>query len=107
MTLNLRALLRVLGSGAIVVALLFFAGLFIISWLCCRTQAEGRGVLALATAARNFGAALAPAANSFDDPKITTMIIVGAIVCVTVSFLAAKWLRQQRPVPAAILANES
>ena len=61
---------------------------------CSAARTEVRGVLGLATAARNFGAALAPAENSFDDPKVTVMIIVGAIVCLVVSFLAAGWLRR-------------
>jgi hypothetical protein len=47
------------------------------------------GVLGLATAGRNFGAALVPAASSFNDPKVTIMIVVGAIVCPFVLFLAA------------------
>jgi len=58
------------------------------------------GVLGIATAARNFGAALVPAASSFSDPKVTIMIIVGAIVCLVVSFLAAGWLRRKAFVPA-------
>ena len=79
--LNVRLLLGVIGSGAILVALLYFAGLFIIGWLLGGSKPEVRGVLGLATAARNFGAALVPAASSFKDPKVTIMIIVGAIVC--------------------------
>ena len=56
----------------------------LLGWLFGAIKPEARGELGLATAARNFGAALAPATNSFDDPKIITMIIVGAIVCVVV-----------------------
>jgi BASS family bile acid:Na+ symporter len=93
--LNFRGLLGVLGSGAIAAALLFFAGLFMLGWLLGGSKAEVRGVLGLATAARNFGAALVPAAKSFSDPKVTIMIIVGAIVCLVVSFLAAGWLRRR------------
>ncbi len=92
--LNLRALLGILGSFVVVAALLYFSGLFFISWLLGGVKPEARGALALATTGRNFGAALAPAANSFHDPKITTMILVGAIVCVVVSFGAARWLRR-------------
>jgi hypothetical protein len=56
--------------------------------------------MGLATAGRNFGAAIVPAANSFSDPKVTIMIIVGAIVCLVVSFIAAGWLRGKTFVPA-------
>ncbi len=50
-------------------------------WLVGGSKSQVRGVLGLSTTARNFGAALVPASNSFTDPKVTIMIIVGAIVC--------------------------
>lgn len=89
--LNFHALLGVIGSGAILAALLFFIALFALGWLLGGSQ---RNVLGLATAARNFGAALAPAEKCFNDPKLTVMIIVGAIVCLVVSFAAAGWVRR-------------
>ncbi|MEA3210865.1 MAG: bile acid:Na+ symporter, family [Chthoniobacter sp.] len=79
--LNIRLLLGVLGSGAILVAALYFVVLFFIGWLLGGSKPEVRGVLGLATAGRNFDAALVPAASSFNDPKVTIMIVVGAIVC--------------------------
>lgn len=97
--LNLRALLGVIGSGAILAALLYIVGLFAVSWLSGGAEGEARGVLALATAARNFGAALAPAA-SFTDPNVTVMIVVCAVVCLVATFLAARWVRR-RGFPAA------
>jgi BASS family bile acid:Na+ symporter len=92
--LNLRALLAVIGSGAIFAALIFFTALFTFGWLLGGSQ---RSVLSLATAARNFGAALAPAESCFDNPKVTVMIIVGAIVCLVVTFVAAGWVRRRAP----------
>ena len=92
--LNFRALIGVIGSGAILAALLFFTALFGLGRLIGGAH---RSLLGLATAARNFGAALAPAENCFDDPKVTVMIIVGAIVCLVVSFLAAAWVRRNTP----------
>jgi bile acid:Na+ symporter, BASS family len=99
--INFRLLLGILGSFVVVAALVYFVGLFGIAWLLGGAIPGARGVLALATTGRNFGAALAPAASSFNDPKITVMIIVGAIVCVMVSFVAAKWLRRSRPASSA------
>jgi BASS family bile acid:Na+ symporter len=93
--LNFRALLGVIGSGAIGVALIYFAGLFILGWVLGGPKPEVRGALGIVTTARNFGAALVPAANSFSDPKVTIMIIVGAIVGLVVSFTAAGWLRHR------------
>lgn len=92
--LNIPILLGVLGSGAVLAAFLYFTGLFWIGWLLGGSNAGERGVLGLATAARNFGAALVPAAGSFTDPKITVMIIVGAIICIVVCFVAATWVRR-------------
>jgi BASS family bile acid:Na+ symporter len=93
--LNLTALGDVVGSGSIFAALLFFAGLFALAWFLGGSQ---RRVLSLATTARNFGAALAPAENCFDDPKVTVMIIVGAIVCLVVSFAAAGLVRRRSAI---------
>lgn len=94
---NTRALLGVIGSGAILAAILYVIGLFAVAWLLGGPSVEGRGVLALGTAARNFGAALVPAASSFSDPKVTIMLIVSAIVGLVVCFLAAAWVRRRMP----------
>jgi bile acid:Na+ symporter, BASS family len=99
--LNVRALLGVVDSGAILAALLYFTGLFSVSWLLGGPKPEVRGVIGLATAARNFGAALGPASSSFSDPQITIMIIVGGIGCLIVTLLAAGWVRRRTAsVPA-------
>ena len=95
--LNFRSLLNVIGSGAILVAILYIPGLLAVSWLVAGGKSEARQVMALAAAARNFGAALPPAA-SFADPNVTVMLIVSAIVCLVVTFLAAGWFRQRRDV---------
>ena len=87
-------------TGAILVELLCFVGLFSSGWFLGGSTPEVRGVLALASAGRNFGAALVPATSSFDYPKVTIMIVVGAMICPIVLFLAAGWVRRQTvPVP--------
>lgn len=91
--LNAGALIRVIGSGAIFASLIFFASLFGFGWIC---GGEDRAVLGLATAARNFGAALAPAGSCFRDPNVMVMIVVGAVVCLVVSFSAARWMSRLR-----------
>ena len=102
--LNFRALLGILGSFIVIAAVLYFTGLLLISWIVSATIPAARGELTLATTGRNFGAAIAPAAGSFNDPEITTMIFVGAVVCLALSFGAARWLRHWspagQPVPA-------
>ena len=95
--LNFDALLGVIGSGAIAAAVLYVTGLFAVGWLLGGSNPRERGVLGLATAARNFGAALVPAASSFSDPKVTVMLIVCAIVGLIASFLVAGWVRRRIP----------
>ncbi len=92
--LNVKQLLDVIGSGAIAVSAIYVVGLFAISWAASfRFQSDQRGIVALATSARNFGAALVPAAGSFTDPAVTIMIIVSAIVGLAVCFLTTIWVR--------------
>ena len=95
--LNVKALLGVIGSGAIAAAILYVVGLFALSWVgSFRFHGEEKGIVALATSARNFGAALVPAANSFSDPAVTIMITVSAIVGLAACFLATVWVRGRR-----------
>lgn len=94
-TRNMRTLLGVIGSGAVLAALLYIAGLLAAGWLVGGAKVETRGTVALATAARNFAAALVPAAKCFADPKPTVMLTVSAIVCLALTFLAAGWLRRK------------
>ena len=96
LSLNFHVLLGVIGSGAILAALLYFCGLFVTCFFLGGSMPEIRGVLALATVGRNFGAAIVPATNSFSDPNVTVMIVTGAIVCLVVSFLGAVWLRRDK-----------
>jgi BASS family bile acid:Na+ symporter len=99
LVLNFHAVLGVVGSGAILAATLYILILFVAGWVFGGPKCETRGTLGLATSARNFGAALVPAASSFNDPKITTMLIVSAIVCLVVTFLAAAWVRHKMATP--------
>jgi predicted Na+-dependent transporter len=93
--LNIPALIGVLGSGTILAGIIFVTALFAVSWIFGAAVPPARGVLALASSARNFGAALVPAASSFDDPSIMVALIVNAILGIVFSFLAAGWMRKK------------
>ena len=98
--LNIPALRSVVGSGSLFAAILYVVGLFAVAWMLPGLPREVRGVLALAGAARNFGAALVPAAANFnDDPKIAVGLIVNAVAGLVLSFLAAAWLRRKTDQP--------
>ena len=88
------ALLGLFGSGALLAAALHAALLFTAGW---RTGRADGGVLGLASCARNFGAALVPAATSLRDPRVTLMLVAGAIAGLVVSFTAASWLKRKAP----------
>ena len=93
--LNASALVGVIGSGAILAVMLDIIGLLAAGWLLGGRNVKTAGTLGLATAARNFGAAMVPAANNFDDPKVTVMLIVSAVVCLVITFSAAAWVRRR------------
>jgi predicted Na+-dependent transporter len=93
--LNVRALLGVVGSGAIAAVALYVTGLFAAGWIFGGAKVDVRGALGLATAARNFGAALVPASSDLRDPAVAIMLIVSAVVCLVISFIAAGWLRRR------------
>ena len=93
--LNVSALLGVIGSGAILAAILYVIGLLAAGWLLGGPTLETRKLMTLATAGRNFGAAFVPAAANFPDPKVEVALIVNAIVGLVLLFLAAAWLRRK------------
>jgi len=92
---NVRALLGVVGSGAMATVVVYISGLFVAGWMFGGANPEMRGVLGLGTAARNFAAALVPATGNFRDPTVSIMLVISAIVCLVISFVAAHWLRRR------------
>ena len=93
--LNLDALMAAIGSGAVLAAAAFITGLLFVGSLPTGMERPAAEALALATIARNFGAALVPATRSFREPNASIMIIIGAVVCMIVSFLAAFRMRSR------------
>jgi BASS family bile acid:Na+ symporter len=92
--LNLGPLFEVIGSSAILAAMLHFIGLFALTWLRLKDRAF-QSVLALGTASRNFGAALAPAAGVSGSQDTTVMLLVSAIVGLALAFISAIWAKQR------------
>jgi bile acid:Na+ symporter, BASS family len=88
-------LIGVVGSGALAVAAVFIAALGAAGYFLGGSREEIRGVLGLGTAARNVGAALVPASQSFADPRIIVMLVASTIVMLIVLVPAARWLRRK------------
>ena len=78
--LNVRSVMAVFGTGAILAGVLFLAVGFGVGWALGGAATETRSVLALGTAQRNIAAALVVANQSFDDPNVVVMVVVIAIV---------------------------
>jgi bile acid:Na+ symporter, BASS family len=94
--LYFRDLLGVFGSGAIFACVVFITGLYAVGYLLGGSQVQTRGVLGLGTAARNIGAALVPASQSFSDAKVMIMLVACTIVTLLLLLPAAAWLRRER-----------
>ena len=93
--LHFYDLLGVVGSGALAVGAVFIAGLGLAGYLLGGSREEIRGVLGLGTGARNVGAALVPASQSFSDPRVVIMLVACTIVMLIVLVPAARWLRRK------------
>ncbi|WP_242352073.1 MULTISPECIES: bile acid:sodium symporter family protein [Anaeromyxobacter] len=93
--LNLRAILDVFGTGAILAALLVVAFAFVVGYGFGGPSDESRGVLGLATAQRNIAAATVVASGSFHDPRTLVMVVISSLVALGVLFPVAKVLRRR------------
>lgn len=94
--LNISGLLAVIGTGAIAAAMLHTAGLFCLAWLVLGAWPELRGVQSLCVSARNFGAAMVPAAGALQSPDVMIMLVASAVVGLLICTLEAVWLRRRR-----------
>ncbi len=92
---NFDELLNVFGTGAILAALLFIAGAFVIGYLLGITGRGTRQELALGTAQRNTAAATVVATQSLGDPDTIVMVVVTSIVSMAILFPIATALRKR------------
>ena len=93
---NWGRLLSVFGTGAILAALLFIAGAFIIGYLLGMTGRGTREEMGLATAQRNIAAATVVATQSFGDPDTLVMVVVTSLVAMIILFPLAGALRKRQ-----------
>jgi BASS family bile acid:Na+ symporter len=100
---NFGRILNVFGTGAILAALLFIAGAFVLGYLLGMTGRGTREELGLATAQRNIAAATVVATQSFGDPDTLVMVVITSIVTMAILFPVAGALskRQEKLAEAA------
>ena len=90
-SLNLKSLLGVFGTGAIYAGLLFSVLTAFTGWLLGGRQAAQQMTLALGTGFRSFPAALIVSVQNFKDPNVSMMVIVTTLTALVV-LLPAAWL---------------
>jgi len=102
LVLHLRSLLGLFGTGAILASALVIGGAFLIGYVLRGFRGEERGEAALATAQRNYAAAIVVATQSFDQsPNVLVMVVATSLVSMVLLFAAAHLLgrRAERPAP--------
>lgn len=75
---NYRQLIGVIGTGGILAALALIGGGVVIGYLLGGPGGDTRSVLGLGTGQRNISAALLVATQSFTDPQVLAMVLVGS-----------------------------
>jgi BASS family bile acid:Na+ symporter len=89
---NIRNMIDVFGTGAILAGLVFIAAGVGTGWLLGGPGADARRVLALGTAQRNIAAALVVSGQNFSDPRVVVMVVVVSIVGLFILMPLARYL---------------
>jgi BASS family bile acid:Na+ symporter len=101
-------MLSLLGTGMLAAFILFAATGLLVGHRLAGSQPERRTVLALATASRHPGIAIALAQGAFPDQKLVAPAVIAyLLVTLLVTTPYLRWTRPQRsPVPVPISAAE-
>ena len=91
---NLREILDVVLTTAILAALLVIGGAFVIGYLLGKDRASSE-VLGLGTSQRNIAAATVVATQAVDEPDTIVMVIVASLAGFAILFPVAAWLRKR------------
>ena len=100
--LQFKAMLLILGSFAIGTYLIFMLGMFAVAFLVSARSPGGRQVFGFAAAQRNISAALVVSGASFNDPAITTMVLLSAVVGLIVLMVMAAAMGRNRVDPGTL-----
>lgn len=92
--LNLRAILNLFGTGAILAAVFLIFGAFVIGYVLGSGRYERRCALGLGTAQRGIAASMVVAAESFGDPDTLVMVVVSSLIGLAILFPTAAVLRR-------------
>lgn len=90
--LNIQSLYDTLGSFAIGTYVVFVIALVLLGYAVGGEDPRTRSVFGLASGQRNISAALVVAVESFNDPGIVVMLVIGAVAGLVVLLGAARLL---------------
>ncbi len=90
--LNLRAILNLFGTGAILAAVFVIIGAFAIGYVLGGGRYERRCALGLGTAQRGIAASMVVAAESFGHPDTLVMVVVSSLIGLAILFPIASIL---------------
>ena len=94
--LHLRSMLGLFGTGAILASALVLGGAFLIGYVLRGFRGEERGEAALATAQRNYAAAIVVARESFEQsPNVLVMVVAISLISMALLFPAAHLLSRR------------
>ncbi len=97
--LNASLFRDMIGTGAIIAAILLTAGGFGAGYLISSSGFNRRATMGLGTGQRNIAAALVVATQDFNDPRMLAMIVLFSVVDLMVLFPIAFILRRRSPPP--------
>lgn len=92
---NLREVLVILRTPAILAALIFLGGAFLIGYLAGGPGRASKEVLGLGTAQRNIGAATVVATQAVGDPDTLSMVVVTSLAAFALLFPIAGLMRRR------------
>jgi BASS family bile acid:Na+ symporter len=108
---NFQELIGVIGTGGILAALILIVGGVVCGYLLGGPGRDTRSVLGLGSGQRNISAALLVSTQSFTDPNVVAMVLVGStvglLVLLPLAFEIGKRTTVPKTVPGAKVAPES
>jgi len=99
--LNLSNIISFIGTGGILVLILFIVGSLVIGLVLGGRNPADRSVMGLGTAQRNVSAAIVVAAANFSGSNTLSFVLVGAILLLLILLPTAKRLGAHSPVRSA------
>lgn len=98
-------LLGLLGTGAILAAILFIAVALALGYFLGGPDRDTRVVTGLGTAQRNVSAAMLITVQNFAEPKVLIMVLTGAALMLVINTLVAGELGKRVETPAPVQAE--